>query len=164
MISRPLHLIAVPALAVLLLMGGLVPAVAADPPALAGTWVLNTKKGENLGMVASITETVAITQTPATLTLDIASVFMGKTSARKVTYDLTGKPVENEGAMGDKAATVARWDGGKLVVTWTGEGAIAGTKAEKTETRVLSADGQTMTVTSARGTKPPMVLVYERQK
>lgn len=164
MTRRHPPLIAVPLLALFLSFTGLAPAFAADPPGFSGTWVLNTKKGENLGMVASIAETVVIAQTPEQLTLDIASVFMGKTSARKVTYDLTGKPVENEGAMGDKAATVATWDGGKLVVTWTGEGAVAGTRTEKTETRALSADGNTMTVTSARGSKPAMVLVYERQK
>lgn len=164
MTRRHLAFIAAPMLALLLVFTGLTPALAADPPSFAGTWALNTKKGENLGMVASITETAVIAQTPAQITLDISSIFMGKTSVRKVTYDLAGKPVENEGPMGDKAATVARWAGNKLVVTWTGESAIMGSKTEKTETRELSADGKTMTVTSTRGTKPPMVMVYEKQK
>ena len=114
-------------------------------------------------MVAAIQETTTITQTADKLTLDIASTFQDKTTNRQVTYDLTGKPVQNEGAMGDKSETVAKWDGGKLVVTWTSEGAVAGTKNVKTETRSLSADGKTMNVTSQRGTNPPMELVYEKK-
>ena len=51
-----------------------------------------------------------------------------------------------------------------LVAVWTGESAILGTKTEKAGTRALSADGRTMSVTSVRGTKPPMVMVYEKQK
>jgi hypothetical protein len=164
MICRPLTFTAAPLFALLLVVAGLAPAFAADPPSFSGTWVLNTDKGENLGMVSAVKETVTIAQTPQKVTLDFSTVFMGKTSLRKVTYDLAGKPVANEGPMGDKADTVARWAGGKLVVVWTGESAILGTKTEKTETRQLSADGKTMSVTSARGTKPPMVMVYEKQK
>ena len=164
MTRRHLTIIAAPLFTLLLIVAGLPPALAADPPNFAGTWLLNTDKGENLGMVSAIKETVTIAQTPQKMTLDFSSVFMGKTTLRKVTYDLAGKPVQNEGPMGDKAATVAKWVGGKLVVVWTGESAILGSKTEKTETRVLSPDGKTMSVTSARGTKPPMVMVYERKK
>lgn len=153
-----------PLLALLALLASTGLAVAADPPGFAGTWVLNTDKGENLGMVAAVKETVKIAQTPEKMTIDFSSVFMGKTTLRTVTYDLTGKPVPNEGAMGDKADTVARWVDGKLVATWTGESAILGNKTVKTETRSLSADGKTMTVTNARDGKPPMVMVYEKQK
>ncbi len=153
-----------PALALLTLLAGPAVVLAAGPPSFAGTWTLNTKKGENLGMVSAINETVTIAQTPQKLTLDFSTVFMGKTTLRTVTYDLAGTAVQNEGPMGDKAATVAKWVDGKLVVVWTGESAILGTKTEKTESRALSVDGQTMTVTSTRGTKPAMVMVYERQK
>jgi hypothetical protein len=138
-------------------------ALAQSTPNFGGTWVLNTAKGKNLGMVASIQETTTIKQTADKLTLDIASTFQDKTTNRQVTYDLTGKPVQNAGAMGDKSDTVAKWDGGKLVVTWTSEGAVAGTKNVKTETRSLSADGKTMNVTSQRGPNPPMELVYEKK-
>jgi hypothetical protein len=164
MTRRHLTIIAAPLFTLLLIVAGLSPALAADPPNFAGTWVLNTDKGENLGMVSAIKETVTIAQTPQKMTLDFSSVFMGKTTLRKVTYDLAGKPVPNEGPMGDKADTVAKWDGNKLVAVWTGESAILGTKTEKTESRVLSADGKTMSVTSVRGTKAPMVMVYEKQK
>jgi hypothetical protein len=164
MTRRQLPLLAAPLLAILLMAAGLTPALAADPPNFSGTWVLNTDKGENLGMVSAIKETVTIAQTPEKMTLDFSSVFMGKTTLRKVTYDLAGKPIPNEGPMGDKADTVAKWDGNKLVAVWTGESAILGSKTEKTETRVLSPDGKTMSVTSMRGTKPPMIMVYEKQK
>lgn len=137
-------------------------AQAASPPDFSGTWELNTDKGKNLGMVKAVDETVVITQTPVAVTMDFASTFMLKTQKRQVVYDLSGKPVPNEGAMGDKAETVARWDGDKLVVTWTSEGAVAGSKVVKTETRTLSADGKTMSVETVRSGKDPMELVYEK--
>ena len=124
MTRRQLSLLAAPLLALLLGAAGLSPALAADPPNFSGTWVLNTDKGENLGMVSMIKETVTIAQTPQKMTLDFSSVFMGKTTLRKVTYDLAGKAVPNEGPMGDKADTVAKWDGNQLKVVWTGESAI----------------------------------------
>ena len=48
-------------------------------------------------------------------------------------------------------------------MAWTSEGAIAGTKVMRTETRTLSEDGNIMTVSTARGDRPAMVLVYEKQ-
>lgn len=138
-------------------------AVAQPSPDFSGTWELNTDKGQNLGMVKAVDETVVITQTAARLTADITDTFMMKTTRRQLNYDLTGKSVPNEGAMGDKADTVAKWDGAKLVVTWNGEGAVAGTRTVKTETRELSADGRTMTVTTQRPNKEPMVMVFEKK-
>ncbi len=135
---------------------------AAAPPDFSGVWTLNAKKGENLGMVAAIKETVTIAQTADSLTLDFSSAFMGSTTLRQVRYDLGGKPVTNEGAMGDKAETVARWEGDALVVSWESPGAIAGTTTVRTETRTLSADGKAMTVKSVRGEKPPMIMVYDK--
>jgi hypothetical protein len=139
------------------------PALAAGPPDFSGNWKLNTDKGENLGMVKAVTETVTIRQTAAELVMDFTSKFMLQTSTRKVRYDLAGKPVPNEGAMGDKASTTVRWVNGKLVATWAAEGAIPGTQNVKTETRSLSADGKTMTVTNERKGKPAMIMVYDRQ-
>ncbi len=138
--------------------------LAQSPIDFSGTWVLNTKKGENLGMVAAIQETLVVTQTAEQLSLAFTDVFQGKTSTRQVTYDLGGKPVENYAAMGDRSETVSRWVDNQLVTTWTSEGAIAGTEVVRTETRAVSDDGQTMSVTSARGENPPMVMVYEKQE
>lgn len=138
-------------------------AVAQAVPDFSGTWVLNNKAGKNLGMVAAVKETVVITQTADKFTADFSSTFMENTTERQVTYDLGGAPVPNESAMGEKAETVARWDGDKLVVTWTSEGAVVGTKVVRTETRSLSADGRTMTVVSERPNKEPMELVYEKK-
>ncbi len=83
-------------------------------------------------------------------------------SQRSVRYDLKGVSVMNEGGMGGQSETVARWDGDRLVVTWTTEGAVAGTKNVRIETRSLSPDGATMTVESIRGTSKPMVMVFDR--
>jgi len=132
-------------------------------PDFSGTWVLNTAKGKNIGMMAAVQETIAVRQTADALTVESASTFQGNTTKRTVTYDLKGNPVENEGAMGGKAETVAKWDGDKLVVTWTSEGAIAGTKVVRTETRSVASDGKTMTVVSQRGENPAMEMVYEKK-
>ena len=137
--------------------------LAAGPTDFSGTWELNTDKGQNLGMVKAVDETDVVTQSAEKLVIDITSKFMLKTSKRQVSYDLSGKPVPNEGAMGDKAQTVAKWADGKLVVTWTSEGAVAGSSTVKTETRWLSADGKEMSVETARANKPAMVLVYDKK-
>ena len=115
-------------------------------------------------MVKAIDETIVVTQSAEKLVVDFTSKFMMKTTKRQVSYDLAGKPVPNEGAMGDKAQTVAKWADGKLVVTWTSEGAVAGSPTVKTETRWLSADGKEMSVETARANKPAMVLVYDKKK
>lgn len=138
-------------------------ALAAGPTDFSGTWVLNTDKGQNLGMVKAVDETIVVKQTAEKLVIDFTSKFMMNTTRRQVSYDLAGKPVPNEGAMGDKAQTVAKWVDGKLVVTWTSEGAVAGSTTVKTETRSLSADGKVMSVETVRANKPPMVLVYDKK-
>lgn len=128
-----------------------------------GTWVLNVKKGENLGMVAAIEETLVIAQTAEQMVVDFTDVFRGKTSTRQVTYDLSGAPVNNFAAMGDPSETTSEWVDGKLVTMWSSEGAIAGTKVVRSETRALIDEGQVMTVTTVRGESPTMMLVYEKQ-
>jgi hypothetical protein len=133
-------------------------------PDFSGAWALNPSKGQNLGMVAAIQETITIAQTAERLAIDYASTFQGETTKRKVSYDLAGKPVMNPAAMGGESETVAKWAGDKLVVTWTSEGAIAGTKVTRTETWALAADGQSLSVESVRGTSAPRVLVYEKKK
>ena len=138
-------------------------ALAAGTTDFSGTWELNTDKGQNLGMVKAVDETDVVTQSAEKLVIDFTSKFMLKTTKRQVSYDLSGKPVSNEGAMGDKAQTVAKWADGKLVVTWTSEGAVAGSTTVKTETRWLSADGKEMSVETVRANKPAMVLVYDKK-
>lgn len=152
------------AIATIATMAALGTSVAQAATDFSGNWVLNNGKGKNLGMVAAVKETVVITQDANRLTAAVTAIFNGNTTQRQVSYDLTGQPVPNEGAMGDKAETVARWDGAKLVVTWTSEGAVAGTQSVKTETRSLSADGKTMTVVNGRANREPMELVYERKE
>ena len=148
---------------VLLALGVAGVGTAQEPADFSGTWELNAKKGENLGMVAAIKETVVISQTAGQLTIDFTDVFQGKTTTRQVNYDLAGEPSANFAAMGDPSETVSKWDGGALVTTWTSEGAVAGTEVVRTETRSLSADKNEMTVATARGDNPAMVLVYEKQ-
>lgn len=139
-------------------------AMAAGTTDFTGSWQFNAAKGQNLGMMGAISQTITIKQTAAEMTLVEASDFQGKKSGRTVRYDLGGAMVANEGSMGGQSETVAQWRDGKLVVTWTSEGSVAGTRNVRTETRSLSADGKTMTVESVRGSNKPMVMVFDRIK
>lgn len=125
-----------------------------------GTWVLNADKGENLGMVAAVDQTLVITQSDAQLILDYTNVFMG-THKRNVTLDLSGAQTENPAAMGDPSMTESAWDGDKLVTTWMTE-RMLGDPLKSTETIELAADG-TMIISTERAGKPTMILVYEKQ-
>lgn len=149
----------------LLLILAAAAAVAADSlPDFSGTWKLDTARGENLGMMSAMQQTVVIAQSKDAITLKEASDFQGQKSARDVRYDLSGAPAKNPGSMGGEAETIAKWVDGKLVVTWTTEGAVAGSKNVRTETRSLSADGRTMTVESVRGTGKAVVMVYGKSE
>src|SRR2546426_8808608 len=117
-------------------------------PNFAGKWVLNTSKSRNLGMMAALEDTLTISQTPTELVIKDDSSFQGQRNSRELHYSLSGKTTTNEGPMGDRSETVAEWMDGKLVATWTRDGAVAGTKSVMTETRTLSGDGKTMTVES----------------
>jgi hypothetical protein len=67
--------------------------------------------------------------------------------------------------MGGPSETVTKWDGVKLVTTWTSESAVAGgPKVVRNETRSLSADGKTMTVESVRGSNPAILMVFEKKQ
>jgi len=135
------------------------------PPSsnFSGSWVFNPARSRNIGMMAELRDTVTIEQTASQITITDHSTMDGQTSTREVRLDLGGKPTTNAGPMGDQNETVARWQDGKLVVTWTADGAVAGTRVVRTETRSLSADGKTMTVESVRGNNPPIVMVFEKQ-
>jgi hypothetical protein len=138
--------------------------VQAQPHAnFSGTWALNVDKSRNLGMMASMQDTVSIEQTAAALTVHDRAVFQGRESTRETRIDLSGKPSTNAGPMGEPNETVAQWRGSTLVVTWTADGAVAGSKVVRTETRALSADGKTMTVESTRGATAPIVMVYDKR-
>jgi hypothetical protein len=139
-------------------------AMAAQTPTnFSGTWVFNPSRGQNLGQMASMQDTATIVQTAENVTITERAQMQGQESTRDLHFDLTGKPVTNSGPMGDPNETVAKWAAGKLVVTWTAEGSVAGTKVVRTETRSLSADGKTMTVESIRGSNPPIVMVYDKR-
>lgn len=137
--------------------------LAAGKPNFSGSWKLNTARGQNMGMMQAMQQTLAIKQNAKELTITEASDFQGQKSSRSIRYDLTGAVVKNEAAMGGASDTVAKWDGDKLVVTWTSPGSVAGTTVTRTETRSLSSDKKTMSVESVRGTNKPVVMVYERQ-
>lgn len=135
----------------------------AAAPDFSGTWVFDASKSKNMGMMGAMQATLTIKQTEASMAITTTSKFNDQTSTRETRYDLTGKGVPNESAMGDKAETVSKWDGGKLITTWTSEGAIAGTKVVRTETRYVSADGKTMSVETVRGSNPVLVMVFNKK-
>jgi len=143
----------------------------ADAPAMAtldapidfrGTWVLNTDRGENLGMMKAVNETIVATQTADRVTFDMTDKFAGVTTKRIIIYDLNGTTMRNKAAMGADSETVTQWDGDKLVTTWSAEGAISGTTTVRNETRWLSDAGKTLSVSMVRGDNPAMVFVFEK--
>ena len=137
-------------------------ALAEAPTDFSGTWELNTDKGENLGMMKAVKETIVATQSDEQIVFAMTDVFGGMTTERTVTYDLNGKTMQNKAAMGADSETVTSWDGAKLVTLWTSEGAILGTKKQRTETRWLSPDGDELFVSMVRGDNPAIVFVFDR--
>jgi hypothetical protein len=140
-----------------------------NPPVdFRGTWILNTDRGGNLGMMKAVKETIVATQTADQIGFDMTDVFAGMTTTRTVTYDLSGTTVPNKAAMGAESETTSRWDGNTLVTTWAAEGAIAGTTSERTETRCLVDDGATLNVTMTRAGNPDIEaaiwFVYEKSE
>ena len=138
-------------------------AVAANPPDFSGTWIFNAGKSKNVRMMASAEYTSTITQTTKALTVSDTTVFNGQKQIHETRYDLTGTAVTNDSPMGEKSQTSSKWSGNKLVTTWESEGAVAGTKVVRTETRYLSDDGKTLFLESARAGKEPMVIVFDRK-
>ena len=102
-------------------------------------------------------------QSSSSLDVTADTTFQGNNQQSKTHYDLTGKAVTNEAPMAGPSETVTHWDKDKLVTTWTSNGAVAGTKAVRTETRSLSADGKTMTLESVRGANPAVVMVFDKK-
>ena len=138
-------------------------AFAAGPTDFSGTWEFNTGKSKNIGMMAQMKLSLSIQQSDAALDITANSTYQGKDQENKTHLDLTGNPATNASPMGGPAETVSKWNGSKLVTTWTSDSAIAGSKVVRTETRSLSFDGKVMTVESVRGSNPPIVMVFEKK-
>jgi hypothetical protein len=130
-----------------------------------GSWQFNPEKSKNIGMMAQMKMIQTIEQSDLSLDVRTHTTFQGRDEDSKTHYDLTGKPATNESPMGGPSETVSKWDGGKLVTTWTSESAVAaGPKVVRIETRSLSADGKTMTVESVRGSNPAILMVFEKKQ
>ena len=138
-------------------------ASAASKADFSGAWVFNPGKSKNIGMMASVEYTSTITQTAKFVVVQDSTAFNGQKQSHETRYDLAGTSVPNESLMGEKARTTSRWSGTKLITVWETDGAVAGTKVVRTETRYLSNDGKTMYVESARANKDPMVIVFDRK-
>jgi hypothetical protein len=132
-------------------------------PDFTGTWVMNVVKSKNLGMMSSMQITLKIEQTQNSLNVIETAKFNGQDQVRELHYNLTGKSAANSGPMGDPNQTLSKWVGNTLETTWTQDGAVAGTKSVSQETRWLSDSGKTMSDQYARGSKEPMVIVFDRQ-
>jgi hypothetical protein len=137
--------------------------LAAEQTDFSGTWEFNTEKSQNIGMMAQMKMSATVQQTDSALDITTHSIYQGKDRESTTHLDLTGSPATNESPMGGPNETVSKWDGNKLVTTWTGESAVAGKKVVRTETRSLSPDGKVMTVESVRAPNPPIVMVFEKK-
>jgi hypothetical protein len=142
---------------------GTLVAFAAGRSDFSGTWEFNTDKSKNIGMMAQMKLLLSIQQSDAALDITARSTYQGKDQENKTHLDLSGSPATNESPMGGPAETVSKWDGSKLVTTWTSDSAVAGKKVVRTETRSLSPDGKVMMVESVRGSNPPIVMVFEKK-
>jgi hypothetical protein len=129
----------------------------------AGKWEFNTSASKNIGMMAQMKMIATIQQTSDELIVNTVTTFNGQDSASEVRLNLKAKPVPNKNPMEATAETVTKWEGKRLVTTWTSPGSVAGTQSVRTETRWLSDDGKTLTVESARGKAPAVVMVYDRK-
>ena len=128
-----------------------------------GQWTFQYEKSQNVEMMRNVQVTLSIQQTPEALTMTEVSTVKGREATRTVHFDLTGKPTENQSAMGEASQTTTRWVGEKLETRWIHAGAVAGTEVVSTETRSLSADGKTMRDEFARENRPTFVFVYEKR-
>ena len=138
-------------------------AFAANPPDFSGTWIFNPEKSKNISMMSDMKLTQTIRQSSTSIDVTAEATFQGNNQQTKTHYDLTGKTAANDSPMAGPSETVSKWEGEKLVTTWTSVGAVAGTKTVRTETWSLSPDGKTMTVESVRGSNPPVVMVFDKE-
>lgn len=140
-------------------------AFAARRPDFAGSWEFKAEKSKNIGMMMQMKMTQTIQQSDSSLDVVTRSSFQGSDQEMKTHYDLSGKPVTNESPMAGPSETISRWEGEKLVTSWTSQSAVAGgEKVVRTETRSLSADGNTMTIESVRGSNAAVVMVFEKKR
>ena len=127
-----------------------------------GKWEFNPSLSKNVGMMAQMKLSVTIRQTRDELIASSVSSFNGSDQTSELHLDLTGKSVPNKNPMEATADTVTKWEGPRLLTTWTSPGSVAGSRSVRLETRYLSEDGR-LTVESKRGNAPPIVMVYERK-
>jgi hypothetical protein len=138
-------------------------AFAADPPDFSGKWIFNPGKSKNIGMMSGMKMTQTIKQSRASVDVTTEATFQGNNQQTTTHYDLNGKAAANDSPMAGPSETVSKWEGDRLVTTWTSVGAVAGTKTVRTETWSLSPDGKTMSVESVRGANPPVVMVFDKK-
>jgi hypothetical protein len=138
-------------------------AFAANPPDFSGRWIFNPEKSKNVGMMSDMKMTQTIKQSSASVDVTTEATFQGNNQQSKTHYDLTGKTAANDSPMAGPSETVSKWEGDKLVTTWTSVGAVAGSKTVRTETWSLSPDAKIMTVESVRGSNPPVVMVFDKK-
>ena len=142
-----------------------VAAFAAKRPDFAGSWELNHENSKNIGMMMQIKMTQTIQQTDSSLDVMTHTTFQGNDQDLKTHYDLTGKPTANESPMAGPSETLSKWDGDKMVTTWSSQNAVAsGDKVVRMETRSVSPDGATMTVESVRGSNAAVVMVFDKKR
>jgi len=128
-----------------------------------GAWILNPEKSQNIGMMSEMKRTQTIVQSSTSLDVTSDTTLQGNSQQTKTHYDLTGKTVTNDSPMAGPSETVSRWDGDKLVTTWTSQGAVADTTMVRTETLSLSPDKRSMTMKLVRGSNSAVVMVFDKK-
>lgn len=149
-------------LTVLLICFASLAVFAADRPDFSGKWIFNTGRSKNIGMMSNMKMIQTIKQSTSSVDVTTEVTFQGDNQQTTTHYDLTGKTANNDSPMAGPSETVSKWDGDRLVTTWTSVGAVAGTKTLRTEIWSLSPDGKTLTVESVRGSSAPVVMVFDK--
>src|SRR5947209_2732039 len=97
-------------------------AALAAPQDFSGEWEFNPARSKNVGMMSEMKLTAVMKQTATELSIVNVSVFNKQEDKTEVVLDLTGKSVSNHNPMEAPAQTVTKWDGKRLVTTWTSPG------------------------------------------
>jgi hypothetical protein len=140
-----------------------VPAVAADPDPVVGTWQLNASKSTFTSGPAIKSQTRTYSQSGQSIALVMKTVGAdGKEATTHTTYHLNGKDYPVTGTADYDSLSAKQVDSSTAEFTLKKGGNAIGTTS-----RTVSKDGKTLTsknkTTTATGEKSDYVLVFDKQ-
>ena len=138
-------------------------------PDLSGTWRLDKTRGNYRRYNPEVADgglTLVVTQAEPEIRIARKFVLEGQERTQALVYYTDGRGEANPTMMtNDLIRTETKWQGRKLVTRFTTRNTLRGVTVDvdTTETWALSADGQTLTVTTSvappRGSQPNLIFV-----